>query len=70
MVPLDSVYPPGDVVKEADEAAAIEMSNSQKDAIAAALIHLGNSVPERGQRRRAVPEFALEEALGSAATSS
>ena len=45
MVPLDSVYPPGESVKQADEVAAIQMSNSQKDAIAAALIHLGKSVP-------------------------
>jgi PDZ domain-containing protein len=45
VVPLDSVYPPGKSVKEADEVAAIQMSNSQKDAIAAALIHLGKSVP-------------------------
>ena len=45
VVPLDSVYPPGRSVKEADAVAAIQMSNSQKDAIAAALIHLGTSVP-------------------------
>ena len=45
VVPLDSVYPPGESVKQADEVAAIQMSNSQKDAIAAALIHLGKSVP-------------------------
>ncbi|HEY9478263.1 MAG TPA: PDZ domain-containing protein [Microbacteriaceae bacterium] len=45
VVPLDSVYPPGESVKEADEVAAIQMSNSQKDAIAAALFHLGKSVP-------------------------
>jgi Lon-like protease len=45
VVPLDSIYPPGESVKEADEVAAIQMSNSQKDAIAAALEHLGTDVP-------------------------
>ncbi|GAB3033549.1 PDZ domain-containing protein [Parafrigoribacterium mesophilum] len=45
VVPLDSVYPPGQSVKEAGEVAAIQMSNSQKDAIAAAMVHLGMSVP-------------------------
>jgi Lon-like protease len=45
VVPLDSVYPPGVSVEDADNAGAIEMSNSQKDAIAAALEHLGTDVP-------------------------
>lgn len=45
VVPLDSVYPVGVSVEDADKAGAIDMSNSQKDAIAAALSHLGKTVP-------------------------
>jgi PDZ domain-containing protein len=40
-MPLDSVYPPGVSVQDADKEGAVEMSNSQKEAIAAALTHLG-----------------------------
>ncbi len=40
VVPIDAVYPIGLTAEESDEQSAIEMQNSQKDAIAAALVEL------------------------------
>lgn len=40
VVPIDAVYPVGQTAEESDEQSAVEMQNSQKDAIAAALIEL------------------------------
>jgi PDZ domain-containing protein len=45
VVPLDSVYPPGETVKQSNEQSAIDMQNSQKDAIAASLTELGYTFP-------------------------
>jgi PDZ domain-containing protein len=44
VVPLHSVFPAGTTVKQSDEQAAAEMTNSQDAAIAAALRHLGKPV--------------------------
>lgn len=40
VVPIDAVYPVGQTPQESDEQSAIEMQNSQKDAVAAALTEL------------------------------
>jgi PDZ domain-containing protein len=45
VLPMSSVYPAGTTVKESNAQAAVDMQNSQKDAIAAALTHLGYSLP-------------------------
>ncbi|MFC5501041.1 PDZ domain-containing protein [Lysinimonas soli] len=39
-VPLDEIYPPGQTDKQANEESALDMSNSQQNAIAAALTEL------------------------------
>jgi len=41
VVPVDSVFPEGETVEQSNEQSAVDMQNSQKDAIAAALIELG-----------------------------
>lgn len=41
VVPIDSVYPVGTTVQQSDKQSAVDMQNSQKDAIAAALSTLG-----------------------------
>lgn len=43
VVPLEAVYPDGETREEANERSAIDMQNSQKDAIAASLSELGYS---------------------------
>lgn len=45
VVPLDLIFPPGTTLEESQEKSQIDMANSQKDAIAAALIQLGYEVP-------------------------
>lgn len=45
VLPVDAVYPVGTTVKQSNQQAAVDMQNSQKDAIAAALKHLGYSLP-------------------------
>lgn len=45
VVPLDSVYPVGYTLQDSTRDGAIEMANSQKDAIAAALTELGYHLP-------------------------
>jgi PDZ domain-containing protein len=45
VLPLDSVYPPGYSVEDSTKQGKIDMQNSQKDAVAAALRSLGHSVP-------------------------
>jgi PDZ domain-containing protein len=45
VLPLDSVYPVGTTVETSNEQAAVDMQNSQKDAIAAALTKLGYALP-------------------------
>ncbi|MCU1584706.1 MAG: ATP-dependent serine peptidase containing a domain protein [Microbacteriaceae bacterium] len=45
VLPMSAVYQPGTTVKESNEQAAVDMQNSQKDAIAAALTHLGYALP-------------------------
>lgn len=41
VVPLDAVYPEGESVEQSNQQSAVDMQNSQKDAIAASLIELG-----------------------------
>ena len=41
VLPLDEVFPPGQSVEQSNEQSAVDMQNSQKDAIAASLIELG-----------------------------
>ncbi|TXN31231.1 YlbL family protein [Lacisediminihabitans profunda] len=45
VLPLDSIYPVGETVKQSNEQATVDMQNSQKDAIAAALTRLGYTLP-------------------------
>lgn len=45
VLPLDAVYPPGYSVEDSNKQGAIDMENSQKDAVAAALRSLGHEVP-------------------------
>ncbi len=41
VLPLDEVFPPGRSVEQSNEQSAVDMQNSQKDAIAASLTELG-----------------------------
>jgi PDZ domain-containing protein len=41
VLPLDSVYPVGTTVEESNKQSAVDMQNSQKDAVAAAVTQLG-----------------------------
>lgn len=45
VLPIDAIYPPGYSVEQSNEDGRIMMANSQKDAIAAALIELGYDLP-------------------------
>jgi PDZ domain-containing protein len=45
VLPIDAVYPQGQSVQQSNEQAAVDMQNSQKDAIAAALTQLGYTFP-------------------------
>ncbi|CAN5270608.1 PDZ domain-containing protein [soil metagenome] len=45
VLPLDSVYPPGRTVEQSNEQSSIDMENSQRDAVAAALTELGYLLP-------------------------
>lgn len=45
VLPLDSVYPEGTTVEQSNEQSAVEMQNSQRDAVAAALTELGYTLP-------------------------
>lgn len=45
VLPIDSVYPVGTSVQQSNDQAAVEMQNSQKDAVAAALTKLGYTLP-------------------------
>lgn len=45
IVPMDAVYPPGTNLEDSSEQGRIDMENSQKEAIAAALTHLGHDIP-------------------------
>ena len=45
VLPVDVVYPPGTSVETSNEQGRIDMENSQTEAIAAALTHLGYDVP-------------------------
>lgn len=56
VVPLASVYPPGETLKQSNEQSAIDMQNSQKDAIAASLTELGYTFPST----LTVAAFSLE----------
>ncbi len=45
VIPVDEVYPPGYSVEDSNADARVAMANSQKDAIAAALIEQGYDIP-------------------------
>ncbi|MDO7881350.1 YlbL family protein [Salinibacterium soli] len=45
ILPVDTVYPPGTTVETSNEQSRIDMENSQKEAIAAAMTNLGYEVP-------------------------
>jgi PDZ domain-containing protein len=45
VLPVDAIYPPGETIQDSNKEGAIEMENSQKDAVAAALKTLGYTVP-------------------------
>jgi PDZ domain-containing protein len=47
VVPVDDIYPPGISVEESNQQGAVEMANSQKEAIAAALTELGYQFPSK-----------------------
>jgi PDZ domain-containing protein len=47
VVPVDAVYPPGRTVEQTTEQSQVDMENSQREAIAAALTELGYDVPGR-----------------------
>lgn len=44
---VDTVYPKGQTVQQSNDEAAVEMQNSQQEAIAAALHHLGYTFPSQ-----------------------
>ncbi len=45
VLPLDEVYPPGYSIEDSNADGRIAMANSQKDAVAAALVELGYDIP-------------------------
>lgn len=45
VVPVDAIFPAGESVQQSNKQDAVDMANSQKDAVAAALISLGYSLP-------------------------
>jgi PDZ domain-containing protein len=45
VLPVDSVYPPGSSVEQSNKLGAVEMQDSEKEAVAAALRSLGHEVP-------------------------
>jgi PDZ domain-containing protein len=45
VVPVEEIYPPGTTSEQSSEQGRVDMQNSQKEAIAAALTNLGNEVP-------------------------
>ncbi|MEO7289686.1 MAG: S16 family serine protease [Terrimesophilobacter sp.] len=45
VLPVDAVYPPGYTIEQSNEDGRIQMANSQKDAVAAALTELGYDLP-------------------------
>jgi PDZ domain-containing protein len=65
VVPLESVYPAGVTVEQSNEENAAQMTSSQQEAIAAALINLGYDVPTSvtiGQVGDDTPAFGKLEA--------
>jgi PDZ domain-containing protein len=45
--PVNEVYPPGFSVEDSNQSGRIQMENSQKNAVAAALTYLGHELPSR-----------------------
>ena len=45
VIPVEEIYPPGESVDTSNQQGAVDMANSQKEAIAAALTHLGYTFP-------------------------
>jgi len=45
VVPVDLIYPEGQTVEQSNQQGAVDMANSQKEAIAAALTNLGYDLP-------------------------
>jgi PDZ domain-containing protein len=47
VLPVDEIYPPGETIQDSNKQGAIDMENSQKDAVAAALKTLGYTLPSQ-----------------------
>jgi PDZ domain-containing protein len=47
VLPVDEIYPPGETIQDSNKQGAIDMANSQKDAVAAALTTLGYTLPSQ-----------------------
>lgn len=45
VVPVEEIFPPGTTSEQSAEQGRVDMANSQKEAIAAALTYLGNEIP-------------------------
>lgn len=45
VVPVEAVFPPGVTLEDSNQQGRVDMENSQKEAIAAALAHLGYEIP-------------------------
>ncbi len=45
VVPVEDVFPPGTTSEQSAEQSRVDMANSQKEAVAAALTYLGNEIP-------------------------
>jgi len=45
VVPVEEVFPPGTTSEQSAEQGRVDMANSQKEAVAAALTYLGNEIP-------------------------
>jgi len=45
VIPVEEIYPPGESIDQSNQQGAVDMANSQKEAIAAALTHLGYTFP-------------------------
>jgi PDZ domain-containing protein len=63
VVPLDAVYPEGESIEQSNEQSAVDMQNSQKDAIAASLGELGYELDATLSIAGFSPESPAEGAL-------
>ncbi len=63
VVPVDAIYPDGESVEQSNEQSAIDMQNSQKDAVAASLIELGYDLDSTLTIEALAPESPSEGVL-------